>query len=329
MSTWTCSACSRLNPVTATRCMACGTAPAVDPTVHRTGPAPVVAPAASMGTTEEPLAPEEPQFPWAIVGAVAVATILVAAVVGVVLARSFEEADSAVKTTAVRSTTTVSPPPTTTTGAPTTTTATTAAPTITTLPPTTTITLPPKPVGVACPSSAPSDGTVFTRDYGGRVLFRPTARKAAREVDSSTDSETIAYWADAGNASFEEETFTTWIKARLPRNSNSCGYVTAANVRMPLDTFGAVLDPSDECDTYEAVTAAVSICTSFDGEPTFTIVWKAQRAASRDVGIALQDGGGWKTEDAGAQLLFTVDNSTIRVTQNGKQLFIDDVLEIG
>lgn len=329
MATWTCSTCSRLNPATATRCVACGATPATDPTVMRTGPIPVVTPAAPLGTTEEPPAPEQQGFPWAIVAAAAGAFILVAAVVGVVLARSSGDDEAKVKTTSVRSTTTstVIETTTTTTRPPTTTTL--PPKPVTTLPPKPTTTLPPKPVGVACPTSPASDGTVFTRDLGGRVLFRPAARKAANEVDSTTDSATIAYWADAGNASFEEPTFTTWIKARLPRNGDSCGYVTAANVHMPLETFGLVSDSTDACDTYEAVTAAVNICHPWEGEPTFTIVWKAQRAASRDLGTAIADGGGWKAEDAGAQLLYTVNNDTIRVTQNGKQLFIDDVVQLG
>lgn len=260
-----------------------------------------------------------------MVVALVVAFALAATVIAVVIQRSREvdsratgpsapttvptvtEASTAKPTAAL---TTTSPPPTT-------------LATTTTIEPTTTTR--PLPTGVACPNTAPLAGTVVIRDTGDRLQFRTTpARTATNSVDSAGQGATIFYWADAGNLVFDDTSHLTWLKAQLPTNPASCGFVAATSVNVQEGLFPDLGDPSDDCDTYETTWAAVELCPFPQGS-SFEVTWKARPASARLIGFALPNGMGWYAQTPGSVDEYRIDRDAFTILRAGTEIYREPV----
>ena len=309
MATWICSSCHTYNPVGSTRCIACGAELSGESTVHRSAPTPEI-PLPPSGTTEDASTAPDDEFPWPIIIAAAVAFILVAGVIGLVVAQGDKEAPKIASTTSstVVATTSTSTSTSTTTSTPSTTTTPRSS---TTIPPTT---LPPLPQGVSCPSGEPTSGLVVIHDAGQGLLFRKAPDTSAPTVDRASNGDTVRFWARADTSSVGlDNQFRVQVLGQLPGNSSSCGWVSVLNIKTDPHVFDRGAPAPAGCDSYEGSVVAVDICG--DGAaPTLTVTWKPQSSNTSTVQNAVRQGSGWQAQNTGSNLVYFVDDSHFTVT---------------
>lgn len=273
MASWTCGVCQRINPSGSVRCIGCGAlqspaGPAGGPPAMLGG----LATSAPSRLATGPTLPVPPTPadrgkvpPVAVLVAAAVVVALLAAGVGIAIARAGDEpsgvetgSGQGSTTTAPTSTTTSSTSTTTTAPSPTTAAPTTAAPPPPTAPPTT---LPPK-VGQGCPGDvAEQNGTVFFFDGGDQVLnIRERPEPGARSLWTVGNTERVFVYAGAANTRFYEgPSYQTWVTVRKDGQS-TCGWTLANNLQLNADALGT-FTPDPSCSVVrKASTVVFTVC---------------------------------------------------------------------
>lgn len=166
---------------------------------------------------------------------------------------------------------------------------------------------------------------MINRDEGDRLQFRTTpARAPANSIDRAGQGTTVFYWADGGNLVFDDATHLTWLKAQLPGNPASCGFVSATSVNVQEGPFPDVGDSSDDCETYETAWAAVELCPFPEGQ-SFEVTWKARPASARPNGFALPNGTGWYAQTPGTVDEFRIDHDFFTIVRAGAEVYREPV----